>query len=238
MATETINEQMERLMLHVKNSANVMIEDLTNQISNLRGEGLTDKAIEDQLIIDYENGGAGWSNVSTRLNNSIEDVQERTYSRNLNRIILDDQVEETGLPKGKIKFFWNAIGANSCPSCTDRHGQINTMDVWIKTGLPQSRVLICKRRCKCILIPPKKGMKIYNAKNEKELTKKARKGINERLKEIKKLETKRGEQYARSTFTQKLGQWRLRGGGLDFRGRHIKGGGPEEGKIFRTRKKR
>ncbi len=56
--------------------------------------------------------------------------------------------------RGVAKFFvWIAVGDGSCSSCEGRHGKRKTMRQWEQYGEPGSAVLVCRKECRCELLP-------------------------------------------------------------------------------------
>lgn len=74
----------------------------------------------------------------------------RTMTKSAIRLYRDKQLDESG----HELFMWvTSADDDVCPSCEDRHGDIATMDEWDARGKPGSSVLICKRECRCELVP-------------------------------------------------------------------------------------
>ncbi len=175
---------------------------LARQIGNLRGAGVGQAQIRVSLLTELEQGGGSLASLLGTLRNETELVQQRFYNDGIQAEVLGNQ------DPSQAKFMWNAIGKDTCPSCTARHGQVKTWAEWDAIGRPGFGTTVCTFHCRCTLIAVAQAQRLYRAKSESDLTRKARSPIRQRHKEVQQEARKRGVPFALSTFNSKLGQFR------------------------------
>lgn len=178
------------------------VRRLARQIGNFRTAGVGQAQLEVSILDELKQGRGAISGLLGALRQETELVQQRFYGDGIEDQVLRDQDPNTAL------FMWHAIGKDTCPSCVKRHGKVRTWQRWNEIGRPGFGTTICTFNCRCTLIPAKKGMKMYKAKTIQELERKARSPITKRHKELQRITKERGEDFAKSTFDQKLGQFR------------------------------
>lgn len=58
------------------------------------------------------------------------------------------------LGDGKVKYTWVTVnGADACPDCGVRHGQVRTKAEWLRTAHPGDGQTVCGQSCQCNLVP-------------------------------------------------------------------------------------
>lgn len=192
-----------RWVAYATDGAGSLVFNLINRVADLRAQGVAESAIRTTIGGEFATGD-GMAEVARRLREGAEAIQKQAYSRAQTRVLEEAGDDDT------TEFFWNAIGANSCIGCVARHGTIHTLAEWKAIGVPQSGTTPCRNRCKCRLIRVDRAMRLYKADSPQALTRDARRDVNKQMAYIKALEAQRGDEYARSTFEAKLGEWRRR----------------------------
>lgn len=175
---------------------------LARTLGNLRSSGVSQPQIRVSILDELTDGRGSLSSLMGLLKSESELVQQRFYNDGIQAEVLGNDDPEKKL------FMWSAIGKDTCPSCTKRHGNIKTWAEWDAIGRPGFGTTVCTFHCRCVLIPIDKAKFLYRAKSDKDLTKRARDPIVQRHKEIQAEAKRRGEPFAESTFNSKLGQFR------------------------------
>lgn len=191
---------------YVTDGASGMVFEMVNRMSELRDQGVGETAIRERMLADFAAGGAGYGNVSAKLNTALDSIQRNAFAK-----AITAQTQRLAAENiDGAAFVWHAMGVNTCIDCGDRHGEIKTYAAWQDVGLPQTGTTRCNYRCKCQLIREDRAVKMFDAKNPRALQAEMRAQRVEQSKFIQSVERQRGADYAKSTFEQKLGQWKRR----------------------------
>lgn len=143
----TINEALEAIInqisIDIVSKANVAQSNIDNWIL-LQLESMSPDEVDDlirtggtQVIANELKSVAG--GVGTSLTNSVLQATHRGIEQ---YIYLNDNEDE---------YVWTTAGGRSCPDCSDRSGQVETMEGWETIGLPSSGFSVCGTNCRCTL---------------------------------------------------------------------------------------
>jgi hypothetical protein len=81
------------------------------------------------------------------MENTLRDMAKEAI-----RLYREKRLKKELGPDGKAMWLTCGFG-DICDSCEPLHGQVKTMSEWQAFGKPGSARLICKKRCRCQLVP-------------------------------------------------------------------------------------
>lgn len=201
------NEDKIRIINELIGTLDNILDSFIGDVANMRGSGVSQAVINTRITEDLA-AGNGWISPLTGKTKAVtEQLQQRYYSSGQEEV-LQKETDEGGL------LMWSAVGSNTCPDCTARHGRIRTLDQWKAIGMPGVGTTVCRHNCRCTLLPVENARRVYGLRPEasnQALQTKARSFVDARLKEIKKEQIRRGKEFASSTFAAKLGDFREEG---------------------------
>ena len=194
-------ESLLRWLGFVSGGAEDFVFRLGNRVAAGRENGQTDRVIAERLLADFETGGGGVGDLLNKLEEAAQSVERDALQRAQQNLARELGEDET------TRYFWHAIGHNSCGDCTSRHGRIKTLAEWRRIGLPQQGTTVCGRRCKCTLIQVDRARRLFGAQDDDGLARMANEEVGRQSQFVREIEAERGSEYALSTYLQKVGQF-------------------------------
>lgn len=202
LEADVLQSQPTRAAAAMSDEARKVVRRIAEQVGVAREDGQTSANILQSLRRDLSAGRGGLEGLLATAREQAEIAQQRYY------IAGQEQQLTQGEDPNKVRATWNAVGVRTCADCLARHGLTKTVEEWKRIGRPGQGATRCRHRCRCYLISIQQAMKLYGARSEADLEKQAREPIRERAEAIAKEVKARGREIQRSTFTQKLGDFR------------------------------
>lgn len=201
---ESITQTTDRVLIQLDQQISAVMSNIVNTISNSRGAGASDEAIIQSLTDSIAVRGPEFAPLISGLKKDANQMQQRFF--------IDGYREGANIEDQKL-YMWRAIGSGSCPTCVDFHGDVMSYIEWEREGVPGAGLTICGHQCRCVLTSVRQvGNTIksgpYEGSSIEDLTSTAKEGIKGQLKLLRDEEKRRGRPFARSTFLQKLGDFK------------------------------
>jgi hypothetical protein len=169
---------------------------------SLRRAGMTNESITAALMAD---GGAEFSAVMRPWEAGLKEAG-RAFAKSVDDVMYESGMARRaadGLPTGSTwvtmrdKSVCGQEGGSLRNSCWHRHGITKPMAEWTRLGLPGSGITLCRRNCRCMLVPPgylKDGVPKEPVAAAETIAKAKERALKQHDKIVKYME-KRGQTY-------------------------------------------
>lgn len=139
---EFITREIDTMEIFLTGKASRTTITLQEFIAAARMQGISDDAIESELVRDLEEGG--------RIFGEFRSAVKATSNGIINRMRDSAQFSAIGID---TQYRWSAVLVNTCPDCLKRHGRVQDWADWEAEGLPRTGQTVCKENCRCVLLP-------------------------------------------------------------------------------------
>ena len=132
--------------LELQNTGGILKSEITEFKLNADIAGFTNKEILSQFVIaGKEKTGIAQGFAKRAKRVAVDAVRRERSSAEID--------EFRKIAKPNALWEWIAISAKPCPDCDARAGRTLPIDQWERMGLPGSGRTVCRRSCKCLLMP-------------------------------------------------------------------------------------